>query len=152
MGAAGSFLQKKVLTENGIHYSGPAGRVAYMKVDSRKIAIIAFAPYPQFFNLQDIPAARKTIRKLDEENDIVIVSKHIGSEGAGALRTRDVMEYLYDEPRGNPVAFAHAAVDAGADLIIGHGPHVPRAIELYNGRLIAYSLGNCTNGYFNIKG
>jgi len=40
------------------------------------------------------------------------------------------------------VRFSHAVVDAGADLVIGHGPHVPRALELYKGRLIAYSLGN----------
>ena len=38
--------------------------------------------------------------------------------------------------------FSHDAIDRGADLIIGHGPHVPRALEVYKGRLIAYSLGN----------
>jgi poly-gamma-glutamate capsule biosynthesis protein CapA/YwtB (metallophosphatase superfamily) len=40
------------------------------------------------------------------------------------------------------VKFSHAVIDAGADLVIGHGPHVPRALELYKNRLIAYSLGN----------
>jgi len=156
---AGDFGKKgidstmRVLTEEGIHYSGPSEHIAYMDVKGLEIAIIAFAPYPQFFDLLDIPAAEKIIHRLKEENDIVIVSMHIGSEGVQALRTRNVMEYLYDEERGNPVAFAHTAVDAGADLVIGHGPHVPRAMELYKGRLIAYSLGNfCTYGYFNIKG
>jgi hypothetical protein len=38
-------------------------------------------------------------------------------------------------------------IDAGADLVIGHGPHVPRALELYKGRLIAYSLGNFATWY-----
>jgi hypothetical protein len=54
-------------------------------------------------------------------------------------------ETYYGEDRGNPVAFARAMVDAGADLVVGHGPHVPRAMEVYQGHLIAYSLGNfCT--------
>jgi hypothetical protein len=51
------------------------------------------------------------------------------------------------------VAFAHAVIDAGADLVIGHGPHVLRALELYQGKLIAYSLGNfLTYARFNIDG
>jgi hypothetical protein len=43
--------------------------------------------------------------------------------------------------------FARMAVDAGADLVIGHGPHVVRAMEIYNDRLIAYSLGNFATYY-----
>jgi poly-gamma-glutamate capsule biosynthesis protein CapA/YwtB (metallophosphatase superfamily) len=38
--------------------------------------------------------------------------------------------------------FSRTMIDNGADLILGHGPHVPRALELYKGKLIAYSLGN----------
>jgi hypothetical protein len=50
-----------------------------------------------------------------------------------------------DEPRGNLIQFAHEAIERGADLILAHGPHVPRAVEIYQDRLIAYSLGNfCT--------
>jgi hypothetical protein len=44
--------------------------------------------------------------------------------------------------RGNLVRFAHIVSDNGADLVLGHGPHVPRALELRNQKLIAYSLGN----------
>ena len=59
---------------------------------------------------------------------------------------------MYSEPRGNVVQFAHSVIDSGADLVIGHGPHVPRALELYKNRLIAYSLGNfCTYGIISIK-
>ena len=55
--------------------------------------------------------------------------------------------------RGDMYAFAHAVVDAGADLVVGHGPHVPRGMEVYKDRLIAYSLGNfATYGAFNLKG
>ena len=48
--------------------------------------------------------------------------------------------------------FARSVIDQGADLVIGHGPHVPRALELYQDKLIAYSLGNfCTYGIISIK-
>lgn len=83
----------------------------------------------------------------------VIVTIHGGAEGGKALHTPNRDEIFYGENRGNLVSFAHRAIDAGADLIIGHGPHVPRALELYRGRLIAYSLGNFV-GYrmFSIRG
>jgi poly-gamma-glutamate capsule biosynthesis protein CapA/YwtB (metallophosphatase superfamily) len=54
------------------------------------------------------------------------------------------------EDRGNPEAFAHMAVAAGADLVLGSGPHVLRGMELYHDRLIAYSLGNFA-GYHNFS-
>jgi len=48
-------------------------------------------------------------------------------------------------------AFTHTVIDAGADLVLGHGPHVLRGIEVYNDRLIAYSLGNfATYGRFGL--
>ncbi|NEO88126.1 MAG: hypothetical protein F6J87_28305 [Spirulina sp. SIO3F2] len=74
--------------------------------------------------------------------DMVVVSFHGGAEGTSAMRTRNQTEYFFGENRGNVVAFSRALVDAGADLVLGHGPHVPRALELYQGKLIAYSLGN----------
>ena len=45
-------------------------------------------------------------------------------------------------PASSPVRAAHAAIDAGADLVVGHHPHVLQGFEWYKGRLIAYSLGN----------
>ena len=51
-------------------------------------------------------------------------------------------ERFLGENRGDPVRFAHAVVDAGADLVVGSGPHVLRGMEWYKQRLIAYSLGN----------
>ena len=65
-----------------------------------------------------------------------------GAEGVGAKHVRNRTEMFYGENRGNVVRFARFAIDAGADLILGHGPHIPRALELYKGKLIAYSLGN----------
>ena len=60
---------------------------------------------------------------------------------------------FYGENRGNAYAFARMAIDAGADVVLGSGPHVTRAVDLYKNRFIAYSLGNfCTYGMFNLDG
>ena len=77
-----------------------------------------------------------------------MVAIHAGAEGTAALHLTGGEETYLGEDRGNPEAFAHMAVDAGADLVLGSGPHVLRAMELYHGRLIAYSLGNFA-GYHN---
>jgi hypothetical protein len=62
-------------------------------------------------------------------------------------------EIFLGENRGNPYEFARMAIDAGADVVLGHGPHVIRAIDVYKGRFIAYSLGNfATYGRFNLSG
>jgi len=80
----------------------------------------------------------------------VIVSMHAGGEAGDVLRVPFDTEYYRGENRGDVVRFARSAVDAGADLVIGHGPHVPRALEIYRGRLIAYSLGNFAT-YYGIR-
>jgi hypothetical protein len=79
---------------------------------------------------------------LPKKIDILILSVHGGMEGKLALKTKNEFEYFLGRPRGNPVEFAHQAIERGADLILGHGPHVPRAMEVYQDRLIADSLGN----------
>jgi hypothetical protein len=73
---------------------------------------------------------------------IVIVTFHGGAEGSDRTRVPRGTETFLGENRGDPIRFAHAAVDAGADLVVGHGPHVLRGMEWYKGRLVAYSLGN----------
>jgi hypothetical protein len=78
---------------------------------------------------------------------------HLGAEGRSAQRTTDATElFLGNIDRGNPVAFADAAVRGGAAMVIGHGPHVLRAMEWRDrGALIAYSLGNLlTYGPFTL--
>ncbi len=67
---------------------------------------------------------------------------HAGAEGSAHTHVRPGTETYLGENRGNAVAFSHAVVEAGADAVIGHGPHVLRGMEWYHGRLIAYSLGN----------
>src|SRR6185436_16439985 len=99
------------------------------------------ATYEGLNDLDDHDAATALIAKSAKTADMVIVSFHGGAEGASARRVPDAAETFYGDRRGAVKSFARAAVDAGADLVIGHGPHVARGMEIYRGRLIAYSLG-----------
>jgi poly-gamma-glutamate capsule biosynthesis protein CapA/YwtB (metallophosphatase superfamily) len=121
-----------------------------------RVAVLGFsysAPSRTTLSLFDLEGAAAAIRKAREEAKIVVVSFHGGAEGKEALRIPGGMESFAGEKRGDVTAFAHAAVDAGAHLVVGHGPHVPRAMELYRGKLVAYSLGNfLAYGWFNLKG
>jgi hypothetical protein len=74
--------------------------------------------------------------------DIVVVMIHAGAEGTAAAHVPFGHEHAFGEDRGNTRAFAHSAIDAGAAIVLGSGPHVLRGIERYRGRLVAYSLGN----------
>ncbi|MCX8028997.1 MAG: CapA family protein [Brevinematales bacterium] len=126
---------------------------AVMNVKGKQVCIVAFGFSGGKYSILDVPKAKQTITSLKEKYDIVIVSFHGGAEGNSAIHTKDINEYFLGSNRGNVVKFARGVIDAGADLVIGHGPHVLRAIEIYKGKLIAYSLGNfLTYGNFNIKG
>ncbi|HNJ67105.1 MAG TPA: CapA family protein, partial [Turneriella sp.] len=92
--------------------------------------------------IHDLDEMRALVKKARENADIVVISCHWGGEGEKFLHTKRETEIFFGENRGNLPLFAHAAIDAGADLILGHGPHVVRALELYKNRLIVYSLGN----------
>jgi hypothetical protein len=131
-------------------------KVARFDVRGKRIALLGFSyshPTDVSASILDIPTAEARIRKAAAENDLVLVSFHGGAEGKDAMHLTGGMETFAKEKRGDVERFAHAAVDAGAAAVIGHGPHVPRAIEIYKGRLIAYSLGNfLTYGMFNLKG
>jgi len=121
----------------------------------KKIIVVGFSysdPSPQSHSILDIRTATRIIKNAKKANDIVIVSFHGGAEGRGALHVYNRPEKFLGQKRGNVIEFARAAVDAGADLVLGHGPHVLRAMEIYRKKLIVYSLGNFI-GYvmFNIK-
>ncbi|MEE9133929.1 MAG: CapA family protein, partial [Gemmatimonadota bacterium] len=99
---------------------------------------------------RDISAVRRHVARAFARYRRVVVSVHMGAEGRDAQRTSNTTETFLGENRGNPVAFAHAAVESGASLVIGHGPHVLRAAEWRGDALIFYSLGNLlTYGPFN---
>ncbi len=125
-----------------VAYAGPPNTITTVKVHGLRVAVMGFSPYPWSAPLNDIPAAAKLVRRAAAEADVVIVLMHAGAEGAGEVHTPTGSETAYGEDRGNVRAFSHAMIDAGADLVLGSGPHVIRGIERYKNRLIAYSLGN----------
>lgn len=143
-GEEGRTATMQALDAVGILHSGRVGDVAIWKVKGVKVALIAFAPFGGSHDLLDIPLAVKLVKELAQKNDLVVISIHAGAEGNDVKHVTFKNEMFYGENRGDVVKFSHAVIDAGADLVIGHGPHVPRALELYKNRLIAYSLGNFT--------
>ncbi len=138
----------RALHAAGIAQTGLPGEITIVRADGLRVAFLGFAPYSDTASLLDIPAARALIERADALADMVVVAIHAGAEGTGATHVTGAEESYVGEDRGNPEAFAHMAVDAGADLVLGSGPHVLRGMELYRHRLIAYSLGNFA-GYHN---
>lgn len=141
-GRAGVNSTKKTLQALGIQYSSKDGEVAEFNVNGVRVAVLATDFYPGRRSITAPAATLAEITALKADHEIVIVSCHAGGEGAGAERTRNANEIFLGENRGNSVDFARRAVMAGADLILMHGPHVPRGMEVYRDRLIVYSLGN----------
>jgi poly-gamma-glutamate capsule biosynthesis protein CapA/YwtB (metallophosphatase superfamily) len=143
------------LDKYGIGHVGRKNEVWTKEVNGIKVAVLGFTqPYNDFFaSHHNIQAAADVVRKAKSGSDIVVVGFHGGTEGKGSLHTPRKSEYLGREYRGEVVKLAHALVDAGADLVVGFGPHLPRAIEIYQGKLIDYALGNfLTYGPFNLQG
>ncbi len=141
-GEVGRSATMLTLDAYGIHHSGRRGDIASWQHAELEIAFIAFSPTRLSYLLNDIPVAVEQVASLAGAHDIIIVSFHGGTEGQTATRLPFEEEFYLGETRGEVVRFARSVIDAGADLVIGHGPHVPRALELYDDRLIAYSLGN----------
>ena len=151
-GLDGRASSRQVLDAQQIAHTGELGDIARLTVKGRKVAIIALATYPGAYNFLDLDESLQTIRSLKAESDLVIVGFHGGAEGATHQHVLEGDETFLGEDRGDLRKFTHAAIDAGADLVLGSGPHVVRAMEIYQGKLIAYSLGNfATYGPFNLN-
>lgn len=146
-GEEGRSSSMAALAAEGILTSGREGTVATWTTNGRRIALVAFAPNVGSNSLNDPQIGLPLVSELAAKNDIVIVSFHGGAEGNGAEKLPFAREIFAGEDRGNVVEFAHQMIDAGADLVLGHGPHVVRPVELYRDRLIAYSLGNFATYY-----
>ena len=148
-GAAGIQETDQALTTAHLSWTGRPGQITYLVRNGIKVALLGFAPYEYDSNLLDIPAAVTAVKQAAQHAQLVIVFIHAGAEGVDAQHVRPGMETYLGEERGDPIAFAHAVVDAGADLVLGSGPHVLRAMQWYHGKLIAYSLGNFA-GYYTL--
>ena len=146
-GEEGRTSSMDALASVGIHHSGREGDFASLEVNGLRVAVLAYAVTKDSNMLLDYALSEQTIADYHETHDIVIVSFHGGAEGRDVTHVPFAEEEYYGEPRGDVVRFARMAVDVGADLVIGHGPHVVRGMELYKDRLIAYSLGNFATYY-----
>jgi poly-gamma-glutamate capsule biosynthesis protein CapA/YwtB (metallophosphatase superfamily) len=152
-GLEGRQSTRRVLDQLGIAHAGAdQNDIPYLNIKGRKIGVVAFATNEVSYNLNDIATARRIVAQVARQADIVIVSFHGGAEGAAAQNVPRGPETFLGAPRGDLRAFTHAVVDAGADLVLGHGPHVVRGMEIYRDRLIAYSLGNFAFYSFPFKG
>jgi len=146
-GDEGRLATMQTLADAGIYHSGLEGDFASFEIDGLRVAVLAYAVTKNSNMLLDYELSVETVGAFAKEHDIVVVSFHGGAEGQDVTHLPFAEEEYYGEPRGDVVRFARSMVDVGADLVVGHGPHVVRGMELYNERLIAYSLGNFATYY-----
>jgi len=154
-GIVGIESTERVLQEQGILFSGIAGRMESVVVErkGKKIGICAFGHNSYTLKHTDLNVVGTIVDSLVSSCDIVIVSFHGGAEGRSKRHLPQGQESFLGENRGSLRQLAHFCIDHGADIVYGHGPHVVRATEVYRGRFIAYSLGNfCTTYNVNLTG
>jgi gamma-polyglutamate biosynthesis protein CapA len=142
-GASGFAATVGYLRAEGIGVIGVRGEppwqvdpVSYTHRSGSKVAMLGYSWRPRQFGTGvppyaevDPPAVLADIARARATHDSVIVSLHWGEE-------------FVSQPSQEEVGFAHALVDRGADLVLGHHPHVTRPVERRQGSVIAYSLGN----------
>ena len=151
-GSEGYELTKKILHEYGIEQV-PHKSHTTITIKDKHIAIVAFGFSDRSYHISDLQKVKEVIKEIDNDHHIVIATFHGGAEGKNFRRQYNMKEEFFGEDRGNLMAFSKVAIDAGADMIIGHGPHVLRGIQLYKNKLICYSLGNfITYGNMKISG
>jgi poly-gamma-glutamate capsule biosynthesis protein CapA/YwtB (metallophosphatase superfamily) len=136
----------EALESAGLKHTGARDEITIAEVKGIKVAVLGFSPYAGANNVNDLAAAKAVVEEAKGQADIVVVQVHMGAEGSEKGHVKPGSELFFGENRGDPIAFSHAVVDAGADVVVGHGPHVLRGMEFYNGKLIAYSLGNFAGG------
>ncbi|MFI7543026.1 CapA family protein [Actinoplanes sp. NPDC049599] len=136
----------EALEDAGLEHTGAAGQITVVEVKGVQVAVVGFSPYAGANNLNDLDAARDVIKEAAGQADLVVVQVHMGAEGSGMGHVKPGNELFFGENRGDPIKFSKAVIDAGADVVVGHGPHVLRGMQFYKGKLIAYSLGNFAGG------
>lgn len=141
-GAAGQAQTIAALRRARVAATGRPREIVVVRRQGLRIALVGFAAYPWANAIGDLAGARALVRRAAARADLVVVAMHSGAEGADQTHVPRGTEMAFGEDRGDSRAFAHAVIGAGADLVVGSGPHVVRGVERYRGRLIAYSLGN----------
>ena len=153
-GPDGATETQEAVRAAGMEIAGIKDEVAFVEANGFTVGIVGFAPYSFYTDVRDLDAVAALVTEAKSQADFVVATAHLGAEGTDQVHTPEGNENYLGEDRGDTRAFAHTCVDAGADLVVGHGPHVLRGMELYNGKLIAYSLGNFGGGQklFNTDG
>jgi hypothetical protein len=145
-GAAGLTASRAALRAARVGVTGGPDEI----VTVRNVAFVGFSTYPWSAPMGNDAAVSGLVRRAATQADVVVAFFHAGAEGADKTHVPRGPESAFGEFRGDSRHFARVAIDAGADLVLGSGPHVLRGLELYRGRLIAYSLGNLA-GYHNFS-
>ena len=145
-GAQGYRNTVEALEDAGLAHTGAEDQITVVEVDGIKVAVLGFSPYAGANPLNDLDQARSVVERASGQADLVVVQVHMGAEGSDKTHVKPGSELFFGENRGDPIKFSRAVIDAGADVVIGHGPHVLRGMQFYNGKLIAYSLGNFAGG------
>lgn len=153
-GPEGQADTREALAAEGIAAAGAEDEVTVVDVEGVKVGLIGVAPYGWGADFRDASTVRALVRRAVASSDVVVVMVHSGAEGSDRMHTPNRVEWHLGENRGNSRAIAHEAIDEGADLVVMSGPHVVRGMEFYEGRLIAYSLGNLVGygGAFQVAG
>lgn len=154
-GEPGRQSTMKTLRDAGLAHAGLKGKceTAYFTRGGHRIALTQFGHGANNLDVTDLDELRRVVKNMRDSADIVVVTFHGGAEGSAHTHVPFKTETYVGENRGNVALFAHTAIDAGADIVVGHGPHVPRAAEIYKDRIIFYSLGNfCTPVRMGIAG
>lgn len=154
-GAPGRSSTMKTLRDAGLAHAGlkDSCETAYVERNGVVFGVAQVGHGNNNVDVNDIEEVKRVVGELRRNSDIVVLSFHGGAEGSAHTRVPGKMEYYVGEQRGDVKAMARAAVDAGADVVFGHGPHVVRGAEVYKGHIIFYSLGNfCTPLRMGIAG
>jgi poly-gamma-glutamate capsule biosynthesis protein CapA/YwtB (metallophosphatase superfamily) len=125
-----------------LKYTGLPDQFAIKHVDKVAIAVLGFAPYEWCADSLDLPAVTALVHRARRVANVVIVYFHAGAQGANEVNVGPGDESVFGDPQGNIRVLAHTFINAGADMVIGTGPHVLRGIQFYKGKMIDYSLGN----------
>ncbi len=154
MGEPGQENTEASLTNAGLNYAGSfKNRSVTFPYKNKKIGMLSFSANNGLSDYRDRDDLVKSIITLKTQVDFLIVSMHAGCEGSSWIKPPVGDEYCFGENRGNIDFSTKLAIDSGADLVLGHGPHVPRGIITYRNKLIAWSLGNfATAQGISVKG
>ncbi|HJT74993.1 MAG TPA: CapA family protein [Chitinophaga sp.] len=141
------------LDSNNIRTSGvPQHPIDTLTIRNTKFGFVSFAPHSNCLDLNNDTLVASYVKEVRKQCDVLVVFFHGGAEGASRKHTPKTREFFMGQNRGHLTRFSRICVDAGADLVLGSGPHVVRGMEMYKGKLIVYSLGNfATYHQFNLK-